>query len=316
MVLIFCGTSVAQQPDPRQIFNEALAAQQRGDEALAVSKYKQLLRSRPDLTAAHANLAGALVALGRFNEAIAEYRTALTEVPGNPALDLNLAVAYFKKGDTASAAGLLSALHTAEPANERVAILLGGCDVRLGLDAQVIALLRPFEAADPDNFDLEFALGSALIAEGRTGDGLQRVEKVAQQGRRAEAYMLATQTYLKLERFNLARQDVEAAMRLNPNLPGLNTVDGRVLDYFGDQKGAVAAYEKAIKSDPNDFQAELQLGAVLYTARQLDAARHHLVCALEMQPTSAPAHYELGRVERAAGQLDAAVKDLEAAEQE
>lgn len=316
MALVFCGAIFAQQPNPHQIFDAALAAQRRGDEALAVSKYRQVIHLRPDLTAAHANLAGALVALGRFNEAIAEYRTALTEVPGNPALELNLAIAYFKKGDTVSAAGLLSALHAADSTNERVAILLGGCDVRLGQDAQAITLLTPFEANNGDNLDLEFALGSALLAAGHTSDGLQRVEKVAQQGRRAEAYLLAAQADLKLDQFNQARQDVQAAMRLNPSLPGLDTVDGRVLDYFGDQKGAAAAYQKALKANPNDFEAELQLGAVLYTERQLDAAREHLVRALEMQPASAPAHYEMGRVERAQGKLDAAAGDLEKAEQE
>lgn len=314
--LISCSAIFAQQPDPRQIFEQALAAQKSGNHALAVSKYRQVLRLRPGLTAAHANLAGALVSLGKFNEAVAEYKIALQEVPGNPVLELNLAIAYFKKGDAASAAGLLNALHAVNPADERVAILLGGCDVRLGQDALAVTLLTPFEASDPGNLDLEFALGSALIATGRTRDGLARVEKAAQQGQRPEAYLLAAQTNLKLEQFAQARQDVQAAMRLDPDLPGVDTVNGRVLDYFGDEKGAIAAYEKAIKSNPNDFEAQLQLGAVLYTQRELDPARQHLIRALAMQPASAPAHYELGRVERAQGKLDAAVKDLEAAEQE
>lgn len=314
--ILFCLPAFAQQLDPRQIFDEALAAQKSGNLALAVSKYRQVLRLQPNLTPAHANLAGALVSLGKYNQAISEYKTALKEVPGNSALELNLAIAYFKKGDTANAAGLLNALRAVNPADERVAILLGGCDVRLGQDALAVELLTPFEARDPDNLDLEFALGSALIATGHLRDGLARVEKTAQQGRRPEAYLLAAQTSLKLEQFDQARQDVQAATRLDPTLPGLDTVNGRVLDYFGDEKGAIAAYEKALKSNPNDFEAELQLGAVLYTQRELDAAKQHLTHALAMQPTSAPAHYELGRVERAQGQFAAAAKNLEAAEQE
>lgn len=315
MFLLGAGAR-AQQPGPRPIFDAALAAQKSGNDVLAVKDYQQVLRLQPDLTAAHANLAGALVSLGKYDQAIAEYKTALREVPGNSVLELDLAIAYFKKGDAASAAGLLSALHAVDPADEKVAILLGGCDVRLGQDPLAAELLTPFEARDPGNPDLEFALGSALIGAGRAREGLSRVEKAAQAGQRPEAYLLAAQTNLKLEQFEQARRDVQSAARLDPNLPGLDTVDGRVLDYFGDQKGAIAAYEKAIKSNPNDFEAQLQLGAVLYTQRDLEGARRHLERALAMQPASAPAHYELGRVDRAAGKFNDAAKELETAEQE
>lgn len=51
MALVFCRAIFAQQPDPRQIFDAALAAQRRGDETLAVSKYTQVIHLHPDLTA-------------------------------------------------------------------------------------------------------------------------------------------------------------------------------------------------------------------------------------------------------------------------
>jgi tetratricopeptide (TPR) repeat protein len=307
---------LGQQPDPRQLFQQALEAQQRGDEGVAVRKYQELLRLHPEVTAAHANLAGALVALGRFDEAIAQYRIALQQAPGNPALQLNLALAYFKQGNVSKAAGLFTALHDAEPGNERVAILLGGSYLRLNDDALAVSLLAPFEARDSNNPDLEWALGSAMIGAGRPADGVKRVQMVAEQGRNAEAYMLAAETYLKLDHFDQARKDVEAALRLDPQLPGLDTVHGTVLDDFGDPKGAELAYEKALVSNPNDFTAQVQLGGVLYSQRQLAAAMQHLNRAVALQPSSALAHYERGRTERAQGQLQTALKDLEMAEQE
>lgn len=268
------------------------------------------------MTAAHANLAGALVVLKRYDEAIAQYQTALKEVPGNRALELNLALAYFKQGDTASAAALLNSLHRAEPSDERVAILLADCDLRIGQDNDAVALLSPFAEADTENLDIDWALGSALIASGHQAEGVARVQKVADLGQSAPAYLLAAQTYLKLARFDLARQDIDAALRLNPHLPGINVVHGMVLDYFSDEHGAATAFEKAIQAKPNDFQAELRLGAVLYTQRKLIAAAKHLQRALELDPSSAPAHYELGRVERTEGHLQAAVTQLEAAARE
>src|SRR5579863_666433 len=59
--------------NPRQLFQEAQQAQQRGDNALAVSKYQELLRFHPEIVAAHADLAVVLVSLGRYDEAISQY---------------------------------------------------------------------------------------------------------------------------------------------------------------------------------------------------------------------------------------------------
>jgi tetratricopeptide (TPR) repeat protein len=308
--------AAGQTTNPRQLFQDALIAQQRGEDTVAVRDYQELIRIRPDLTAAHANLAAALSALGRLPEAIAQYRIALKQAPGNRQLELNLAIADFKNSDTTEAAGLLRSLHAAQPGNERIAILLGDCELRLGRDAQTVALLKPLEAADPNNLDLEWALGSALVGAGQPAMGVKRVQMVAETGHSAEAYMLAAQTYLTLQQFKVARQDAEAATRLNPRLPGLDTLTGTIMDDFGNSKGAEAAFEKAIASNPNDFTAQVRLGGVLYSQRQLTAAKQHLDRAIDLQPFSSLAHYERGRVERAQGKLRAAMNDFEAAERE
>ncbi len=305
------SASPLQAPDPQQLFQEAFKAQQHGDTALAVRRYQELIRLRPDMIAARSNLAAALVSLGRFDEAIAQYRAALKQVPDNPDLRLNLSLAYYKKGDFSTAANEFSFLHEHEPSDVRIATLLGDCYVRLGRYAEIISLVTPLEGAHPDDSALAWLLGDALIRVGRTQEGLERVEKVAQQGHSAEAYMLAGETYLKLQRFEEARRNVNAAMRLNPNLPGLYTVSGMVLEFGGDDEGAAAAFQKALAANPNDFEAQLRLGSVLYRQRKLDEARVHLNRALEIDPTSVLPRHEVARVERAEGQMEAAVKDLE-----
>lgn len=310
-LFLLARASFAQTPDPQQLFREASEAQQRGEATLAVRKYQELLRLYPDMTAAHANFGVLLVSLGRFDEAIEQDRAALAQAPGNPALRLNLALAYYKKGDFASATEQLSPLHENEPDNVRLATLLGNCYVHLGRDAEAISLLEPLEKANSDNLDLEWALGSALIRVGRTQEGVERVEKVAERGHSAEAYMLAAQSRLKRGDLDPARRNYDAAMRLDPNLPGLYTLGGMIMDYTGDRKGAMTAYQMGLKANPNDFEARLRLGALLYDQRQLDAATEQLHRALDLDPTSRFARYELARVERAQGQEEAAAKDLE-----
>ena len=309
------SASPPQAPDAQQLFQEASEAQQRGDAALAVSKYQQLIKVHPEITAAHANLGVVLVSLGRFDEAITQYHIALAEAPDDPALRLDLGLAYYKKGDFAGAAAQFAALHKDDPSSVRISILLGNCQIQLGLIGQALALLQPIEKDNADNLDLEWALGMALIDSGDTREGLERVQKVADQRQSVEAYQLAANLSLGLTYFDQARRDAEAIIRLNPRLPKAYVVLGMVDDYSGNEKGAEEGFQKALELDPKDLQARVQLGSVFCNERKLDAARQQLNRALAQDPNSDSALYLLGRVERAGGNLQAAVKYLESAEQ-
>ena len=64
-------------------------------------------------------------------------------------------------------------------------------------------------------------------------------------------------------------------------------------------------------ADPQDFDAQLGLGAVLHTTRDLAGAREHLQRALQLKAGSVVARYEWARLERTEGQVEAAVRDFE-----
>src|SRR5436853_5482427 len=120
-IALFAPIVGAQNSDPEKLFQEAVAAQQRGDFTLAIRDYQKLIEIRPDSVEVLANLGAALVHLNRFDEAIANYRSALKLDPGNPAIRLNLALAFYKKGDFRSAVDQLEVLRKAEPSNPRIA---------------------------------------------------------------------------------------------------------------------------------------------------------------------------------------------------
>jgi tetratricopeptide (TPR) repeat protein len=305
----------AQQATPEQLFQEAQQAHQAGDYGVAVRKYQELIRLHPEMVAARANLGVALGSLGRYDEAIEQYNLALQRVPGNRDLRMNLALAYYKGGRLLQASEGFSSLLKEEPVNVRIATLLSDCYLRLGRDAQVIPLLLPFEKSDPRDLAVEWALGSAMIHTGRTREGLQRVERVAQEKQLAEAYAIAGEAHLRLEEFEQAQRSIETALRLNSNLPRLQTLTGMIKEYASDLDGAETAYRKAIGTDPNDFEPHLRLGAVLYRLRRLDEAKEELERALQMDPASSHARFELAKVEIAQGKIEAAVGDLEKVEQ-
>jgi tetratricopeptide (TPR) repeat protein len=308
--LIAAGAACAQTSQPEQLFHDAVAAQQRGDDALAVRKYQELLKLYPDSLEVRANLGAALAKLNRYDEAIEQYRAALAKKE-NAGLRLNLALAYYKKGAMRDAAQQLNTLRAAQPDDARLATLLADCYAGLGQDEEVIAILKPVEAAHPGDLSVEWLLGSALIRAGHQREGLDRVDRVARAGNNPEAYLLAGRTALKMNEFERARDYAAAAARLNPRLPGVDTLRGTVLSYLGDAEGAAAALRKAVEADPKDFEAQLGLGAVLHTSRDLDGARQHLQRALQLKPTSTLARYEWARLERTEGQAEAAARDFE-----
>ncbi len=311
LLLVSISLARTQGSGPEQLFRDAVEAQKRGDDARAVRNYQELVKLQPNVLAVRANLGAALAHLGRFDEAIAQYRAALALVPGHPGLRLNLALAYYKKGDLSHAAAELSSLRDSDPGNFQVAVLLGACHERQGRHADAIAVLAPLEAAHPADLDLAWALGSALIHAGRLREGLTRVQRVAEQGNTAEAWLLAGDTSLRVNFFEQARRDADTAVRLNPRLAGVYTLQGRALQYLGDNEGAAAALRKALDADPGDFEAQLNLGAVLNSTRDLEGARRHLAIALRLRPSSALARFEMARLERTEGRLDDAVKDME-----
>ena len=307
---IAAGAARAQSPNPEQLFHDALAAQQRGDDALAVQKYQEILKRYPDSLEVRANLGAALAKLNRYDEAIVQYRAVLAKKE-NAGLRLNLALAYYKKGALGEAVKQLDTLRAAQPDDVRIATLLADCYAGLGQDEKAIAVLKPEERAHPDDLSVAWLLGSALIRTGHPREGLDRVDRVARQGNRPEAYLLAGRTALKMNEFERARDYGAAAARLDPRLPGLDTLRGTVLNYLGDAEGAAAALRKAVEADPEDFEAQLALGAVLLTGRDLDGARQHLQRALQLKPDNTVARYEWARLERMEGSVEAAVRDFE-----
>ncbi len=316
MRLLLCAAllaslACAQQPNLDQLFRSAVEAQERGDLALAIREYQHLLQLSPKLFDARVNLAVALVHLGRFDEAIQNYREALALQPTNRAVQLNLALAYYKKGDFTNALQEFISLHANTPNDARVATLLADCYLQRGENQQVIQILSPLAEAHPSDMDLAYVLASALINVGHWRSGAPLMEQVAKSGNSPDAYLLAGKARLKLNQFPFALKDLSAAERLNPNLPGLYTPLGIAKEQTSDAQGAETDLRKALASNPNDFDANLHLGGVLYERRDLAEARTYIDRAVKIDPASLFALYERALCENASGQLDAAVSDLE-----
>ena len=299
-------------PDTGKIFEEAVTAQQRGDLATAVQDYRRLVKLSPNALPAWINLGVALVQMQQFQEGIDAYETALALDPGNKQVRFYIALAWFKKGDSASAARQLEGLWKDDPGNIGAAILLGECYLRLGDGGRALELVAPLATKAPDNLDLAWVYGSALIATGKLREGADVMEHVGKEGHAADALLLAGRTLLTLQLAERARDDLETAAQVNPDLPGLYTQLGAAREGNADFKGAAEANRKAVEQNPADVEAVTNLGRVLYFERDLTGARASLDHALRLDPTSIKARYAMALVKRASGDLAGAATDLEA----
>jgi tetratricopeptide (TPR) repeat protein len=311
VVAAFFNAAQAQQLNPEQLLNRAMAAQQRGEYAAAIRDYKRVLALRPHMVEAKVNLGAALAHEGQYDAAIQMYKSALPQLAQKNPVMMNIALAYYKKGDFNAAREQLQTLHDAQPEDVRTAILLGDTDIKSGKAEEAVSLLAHFEATNAQNLDFEFVYGSALVNGGKRRDGVAWLEKAAAAGNMADAYMLAGATLLKLNEYEQARRDLENALRLNPRLPGLYTLVGTARDKTFAVAEAEAAFREAIKSNPNDFDANLYLGAILCKRRELDEAKIYLDHALQLNPASSMARYEDAMLKSTSGEYATAAQELE-----
>jgi tetratricopeptide (TPR) repeat protein len=300
----------SQTQSPESLFQQAVTAQERGDDAAAVNYYQQLLHLRPDAIAVRVNLGVALAHEKRFDEAIEQYRLVLAHDPANRFARMNMVVAYREAGNAIQATVELEKMHQANASDDEVSMMLADTYSQSGRYADAIPVLLNLEAGHPDDPDLQEALGNALVHQGRLEEGAVRLERSAEKNASAGDYVLAGQARFALGQYDIARRDADASQRLNNNQPGVATLIGMILQATSDYEGAESSLLKAVAQDRVDFNANLYLGGVFYFKRDLIKAKQYLSQALALQPGSPQARYELALVERAEGDLNGAVKDL------
>ena len=79
----------------------------------------------------------------------------------------------------------------------------------------------------------------------------------------------------------------------------------------GDRPGAMAAFRRELKTNPNDFQANLRLGLLLRDEDRLDEARDYLQRAARLRPKDPDVLYGFARIQLGKDELAAAQKTLE-----
>jgi len=305
---LYSNPGQGSSPIPRR----ALELQQAGNYTAAADAYRAYLKAHPDDADALSNLGVVLIRLGRYDDAIEEYKAAEHIRPGDWRIKLNLALAYRKNGRLKEAAVQLEELHSLAPQVKQISLLLADSDLKLGQNNRVIALLQPLERADPADLATAYMLGTALIRERRIKQGEVLLNRILRNGDSPEARFLLGTQYYESGNYPAAVKELAGAVKLNPNLPGLQSYYGMALLQTGDPDAASAAFRKELARNPNDFKSNLALGQILTVARKFPEAIPLLQRALRLRPQSTDAQLALGECLSGTGKLQEAREKLEA----
>ncbi len=253
--------------------------------------------------------------LGRYHEAIANYDEAL-QGGENPATRLNLALAYYKLGDLRNAVTEFEHVRAEQPDNVQASDLAADCYLRMGDNRRAIEIAGPLSAAHADDLAIQYILGMALIRDHQKEEGQRVIDRVLEHGENAGVNLLEAQMALNEENYTKANRYAEKAMEQAPQLADGYLLSEIAKEGMGDYAAAKAAFRRSLHFDPNGFDANLQLGALLGHDADLAGARVYVGAALRLRPNSAAALYQMGQIDKQAGSLEDAREAFEEAEKE
>ena len=320
LVLLLAAASGRAQgqaaQDFERLFARGLELQQAGDILGAIDAYKSALTILPDRADARSNLGAAYVRLGQYDEAIAQYEAALKADALNNAVRLNLALAYYKSARPNEAIPQLKRVISSDPDAKNAYLILADCYLQTGQEKEVVSLLKPREPLLGADLAFAYLLGTALLRMDDVVGGQEYVNRVFGAGESAEAHLLLGIAHFGQHDYRAAKTELEAALKLNPRLPTANAAYGRALMLLGEPDASERAYRRELESNPNDFEANLQLGNLRKSAQRFAEASTYLERATTIRPKDLAARKLLGSLRLQMGRNEEAVALLESVAKE
>jgi tetratricopeptide (TPR) repeat protein len=213
--------------------NLAMELNNSGDPAQiaeGVEHARLALQFEPDDVEARFNLAGGLMLLGRFGEALTEYDVVAAALAASPMTDPQRMAAFHRSYG--------KALHASGRKGEAI--------------VQYAASLR----IAPDSAATHTDLGVALGQQGRVDEAIQHFSDALRlEPSVADRHTNLGSALMQAGRVESALAEYRAAVALAPNVPDVYADLGTALLAAGRAAEAIPQFEAALRLDPNDSRA-------------------------------------------------------------
>lgn len=348
--LALAAAQATKAQDPSR--QAALALEQQGKNPEAEAAWRAYLKEHPADPEPYAQLGLLEARQEHYKEAVPLYRKALAMNPDVRGLRLNLGLALFKLGDLKAALSeftqSLKEVDPGSPDAQRLTILIGMSHYGLAEYAQAVPFLKEAAATDPQNLPLRLALAHSCLWSKQYPCVMDAYrEIVTLNSESAEADMLAGEALDEMKDNEGATKMFRAAVAANPSEPNVHFGLGYLLwaqkiypeaaqefkselandpqhvqslVYLGDTEiqlnlpaDAKPILEKAVRLDPAQPLAHLDLGILLSDAGDNEGALREFTLAEKLNPNDVNVHWRLGRLYRTMGRKDEAKAEMEKA---
>jgi tetratricopeptide (TPR) repeat protein len=252
--------SDAGMNDPRvsKLYDEAKAAQARGDLASATADYESLLQIAPRLAPAYNNLGSLYLRRREYQKAAAVLEKGLKIDPKMSSASALLGVALYEMGDYAEARRQLETALRANPKDNNAELLLANDLIKLGEFDRATEHLRQLSQRQPENPEIWYLLGKM---------------------------------HMKLSEEALSKLNA-----LDPDSVWVHEISGEVMESMKNYDGALLEYKKAVEIAPQQAGTHFHLGNAYWSLNMWDAATKQFRAELANDPSNCTAQWKIGNI--------------------
>jgi tetratricopeptide (TPR) repeat protein len=279
-------------PQVQELYAQAKAAQQHGDNATAIQKYRAMLKLAPHLAAAYNNLGMLYFSQRDYYHAAQVLEQGLKLNPDMPTASAMLGLSYLEVGENEKAEPLLEAAVRANPNDDNTQIALARTLINLKRYDEATPYLRRFLDRNPKDQQAWYLLGKTYLQ--LSEDALGQINRIDPNS--ATAHIVAGEIDESMHNYDGALVEYKKAIDLAPQQPGTHARMGNVFWLTSKWESAEIEFKAELANDPNNCTARWKLAnAMLEANAPAQDALTELNRAVEQCPTLMQARVDRAR---------------------
>ena len=300
-------------PQVQALYAQARAAQQHGDSAAAIEKYRSMLKLAPHLAPAYNNLGMLYFNQHDYTHAAQVLKRGLELNPEMPTASALLGMSYFEMGEYEEAEPLLEAAVHANPNDDNLVMSLARTLINLGKFDAATPYLRSYLDRHPKDQQAWYLLGKAYLQ--LSEDALGKITQIDPNS--VVAHEVAGEIDESMHNYDGALVEYKKAVDLEPKRPGTHMHMANTFWLTGKWDSAQEEFKAELANDPNNCTARWKLAnATLEANGSAEAALSDLNQAIKGCPRLMQARVDRARALIKLGRQKEALPDLLMAEKE